>query len=106
LGVEDAVNEAQTYYTQDLPNVSWTSSPNKLEAIITQKWIALNGTASIESWIDLTRTGYPSGLPIPEESDGVRPVRLLYPDTEVGRNSQNVPQQTGSDAFTDEPFWN
>ncbi len=105
LGVEDATAAAQTYYSQPISNVGWASSPNKVQAIITQKWIALNGTSSIESWIDLTRTGFPVGLPIPDESDGVRPVRLLYPTSEVSRNSDNVPAQTATDVFTKNPFW-
>lgn len=96
---------AEAYYTQAEPLISWDASPNKIEAIITQKWIALNGTSSIESWIDLTRTGFPDFLPIAVDSDGVRPVRLLYPQSEIGRNSQNVPAQTSQDAFTNFPFW-
>lgn len=105
LGVENADTAAETYYSQDIINVSWDSSPNKIEAIITQKWVALNGTSSIESWIDLTRTGFPNGLPIPSESNGVRPVRLLYPASEISRNSKNVPAQTANDVFTKNPFW-
>jgi hypothetical protein len=105
LGVEDAVAAAQTYYAQPVENVSWASSPDKIEAIITQKWVALNGTSSIELWIELTRTGFPSGLPLPAESAGVRPVRLLYPQSEVARNTANVPTQTAQDAFTQNPFW-
>lgn len=105
LGVEDAEASAEAYYTQAIPNVSWTTSSNKLEAIITQKWIALNGTSSIESWVEWIRTGYPSNLPIPAESDGKRPVSLLYPLSEIGRNSDNVPAQTKADAFTNYPFW-
>lgn len=105
LAVDDAVAAAEAYYTQPVANVSWDASPNKIEAIITQKWIALNGTASIQSWIDLTRTGFPDELPIPAESDGVRPVRLLYPLSEIGRNGENVPVQTVQDAFTKNPFW-
>lgn len=105
LHVEDDANAAVTYYSQPIKNVAWDSSPDKIEAIITQKWIALNGTSSIESWIELTRTGFPLGLPIPAESDGTRPIRLLYPDSEVGRNTLNVPKQTKSDAFTNNPFW-
>ncbi|WP_227806176.1 SusD/RagB family nutrient-binding outer membrane lipoprotein [Algibacter lectus] len=105
LGVEDAENEAQTYYNQDIINVSWDDSTDKIQAIITQKWVALNGTSSIESWIDLTRTGYPAGLPIPAESDGVRPIRLLYPSSEYARNVNNVPTQTADDVFTNAPFW-
>jgi hypothetical protein len=105
LGVPDAVNAAQTYYSQALPNVSWDASPNKIEAIITQKWVALNGNSSIELWVEYTRTGYPTGLPIPADSDGVRPVRLLYPASEYSRNADNVPPLTNQDAFTKTPFW-
>lgn len=105
LTVPDAETEAATYSAQTIANVAWDSSPNKIEAIITQKWIALNGTSSIESWIDLTRTGFPLNLPIPAESNGVRPVRLLYPTSELSRNADNVPSQTSSDVFTNFPFW-
>lgn len=105
LAVPSAATAAATYYGQGLINVNWASSPNKIEAIMTQKWVALNGTASIESWIDLTRTGFPSGLPIPAESPGQRPVRLLYPASEVSRNANNVPTQGITDVFTNNPFW-
>ncbi len=105
LGVDDAETAAETYYSQPLVNVSWDTSSDKIRAIITQKWIALNGTSSIEPWIEFTRTGYPSGLPTSVDSDGVRPVRLLYPDTEVSRNRDNVPSQTKDEAFTSYPFW-
>ena len=108
LGVEDAAAEAATYYSQNIDNVGWVASTNKIEAIITQKWIALNGIASIESWIDLTRTGFPEGLPIPVDAQSLgrtRPVRLLYPQSELGRNSNNVPAQQATDAFNSAPFW-
>ncbi len=104
-GATAAATAAVDYYTQPVNNISWDASTNKVEAIITQKWIALNGTSSIESWIDLTRTGFPSGLPIPAESSGKRPVRLLYPASEVSRNAANVPQQTADDVFNKSPFW-
>ena len=108
LGVDDAAAAAATYYGQNIDNVGWAASTNKIEAIITQKWIALNGIASIESWIDLTRTGFPEGLPIPldaQNSGLTRPVRLLYPQSELGRNANNVPSQSASDAFNNAPFW-
>lgn len=105
LGVDDPIVAAQAYYSQPLTNLDWASSPDKIRAIITQKWIALNGTSSLESWIELTRTGFPSGLPIPAESDGVRPVRLLYPTSERTNNANNVPAQVAADAFTQNPFW-
>ena len=101
LGAEGA----EDYYTQTKENVSWDASSNKIEAIITQKYFALNGVSGIESWIELTRTGFPSGLPIPEDSDGKRPVRLLYPSSEYARNSANVPATTTADAFNNPPFW-
>jgi hypothetical protein len=101
LGAEGA----EDYYTQSKENVSWDASSNKIEAIITQKYFALNGVSGIESWIELTRTGFPSGLPIPEDSDGKRPVRLLYPSSEYARNSDNVPATTTADAFNNPPFW-
>lgn len=108
LGVEDAAVAAAAYYNQNVENVGWAASSNKIEAIITQKWIALNGIASIESWIDFTRTGYPQGLPIPVDAQNLgrtRPVRLLYPQSELSRNGNNVPSQSASDAFNSAPFW-
>ncbi|WP_348799403.1 SusD/RagB family nutrient-binding outer membrane lipoprotein [Flavobacterium adhaerens] len=105
LGVPNAEAAATVYYNQDFTNISWNSSPNKIEAIINQKWIALNGTNSIELWIEKTRTGFPTAMPIPAEGGGTRPVRLLYPASEIARNSNNVPPQTPQSAFTDNPFW-
>ena len=105
LGVEEPLISAEEYYSQGIINVGWDASPNKLEAIITQKWIALNGTASIESWVEWIRTGYPNELPIPDESGGIRPVSLLYPVSELARNAENVPPQTKADAFSNYPFW-
>ncbi len=98
-------NQAQTYYTQDIDMVDWTFSPVPLKAIITQKWIALNGITAEQSWFDYNRTGYPSGLPIPlnytKTTD--RPVRLFYPAGEYSSNGDNVPTQP--DAFTTKIFW-
>lgn len=105
LGVPNAADAADDYLSQDRANTAWDSSPNKIEAIITQKWVALNGTSSIELWIEKTRTGFPANLPMPVEGGGTRPVRLLYPGSEIARNSQNVPAQTAQSAFTDNPFW-
>lgn len=98
--------DAQDYYSQPIENVSWASSSNKLEAIQWQKRVALNGTSSIELWIEHTRTGIPENLPFPDDvTDGRRPVSLLYPSTEIGRNSENVPSQSQDNAFTNNPFW-
>jgi len=106
LGLTTA--EAQAYYNQaGVNNVNWADSPNKLEAIINQKWVALNGINGVESWIEHTRTGFPLNLPIVSSaSSTTRPIRLLYPGSEIQSNSQNVPPQAASEAFTSPVFWN
>lgn len=106
LGVEDYANKASVYYNQGTPNVTFSATANKIQAIMTQKWAALNGTSALESWIDYNRTGFPAGLPIPVESNrNQRPYRLLYPASEISRNSKNVPKQTKEDAFTKKIFY-
>lgn len=99
LGAESA----PSYYAQPKNLVGWTFSANKLEAIITQKWIALNGIDPIQSWFDYTRTGYPSTLPISTSASGPNiPVRLAYSSTEIDSNP-NVPAQPN--IFSDKIFW-
>jgi hypothetical protein len=100
--------QAETYYSQAIINVGWTITPDegKLEAIITQKWIALNGIDAIQSWFDYNRTGFPSDLPISLLAVGVhddRPVRLMYPASELASNADNVPDQP--EPFTEKIFW-
>lgn len=79
---------------------------NPLEAILTQKWIALTSVSGAELWIEYNRTGYPSNLPLPSGStDPNIPVRLLYPASEYSGNSDNVINQVRDDAFTSKIFW-
>lgn len=102
----DPAAEAATYYSQSIDNVGWAASQNKLEAIITQKWIALNGINGFESWIEFNRTGFPQNLPISlTASRPERPVRLLYPASAISANGENVPSQNNDVAFTDKIFW-
>lgn len=83
--------------------IGWTG--NKIESIMTQKWIALCGINAIESWIDYTKTGFPAvPLPIIAEETS-RPNRLLYPASEYSTNSGNVPNQPASNAFSTNIFW-
>lgn len=100
--------QATTYYSQPTNLIGWTASAgNEIEAIITQKWIALNSINGIESWIEYTRTGFPSGIPLSLiASRPKRPIRLMYPNSEYVANSANVPNQTTDDAFTSPIFWN
>ena len=92
------------YYGNGMDLVDWTASTNKMETIITQKWLALNGLNGFESWVEYNRTGYPSNLPISElASTADRPVRLFYPASEISSNGLNVPAQPN--AFTTKIFW-
>jgi len=92
------------YYGQPIANVSWAASPDKLEAIITQKWIAVNSITAEQSWFDYNRTGYPLNLPISlQASTPDRPVRLAYPSSEISANGGNVPSQP--DVFSTKIFW-
>ncbi|MFD0964888.1 SusD/RagB family nutrient-binding outer membrane lipoprotein [Pseudofulvibacter geojedonensis] len=79
---------------------------NNLEAILTQKWIALTSVSGAELWIEYNRTGFPANLPLPAGStDPNIPVRLLYPASEYSGNSANVVNQERADAFTSKVFW-
>ena len=102
LGV--AEDRFDIYIAQNKNLVNWDSSADKLEAIITQKWIAVNGITAEQSWFDYNRTGYPKNLPISLQSaKSDRPVRIFYPAGEYSSNGENVPTQP--DAFTAKIFW-
>lgn len=89
----------------------------KLEAIITQKYIAFNFIFSHEAWNEYRRTKYPaiSGAPstankyktfvsITSEATAADklPTRIMYPNTEYNYNSANVPV---IDKYTSKIFW-
>ena len=71
-----------------------TTFDQKLERLITQKYIALYGVNSMESWVDFRRTGYPA-LEVPENVTAsfnpslVIPERYLYPISERTTNYEN-----------------
>ncbi|VAX36595.1 Cell surface glycan-binding lipoprotein, utilization system for glycans and polysaccharides (PUL), SusD family [hydrothermal vent metagenome] len=103
-GVATYLAQTQDVNLLPLENVNYIVASNKLEAIITQKWIALNGITAEQSWFDYSRTGYPSNLPISvQATTSDRPVRLMYPASEVGGNTANVRPQ--KNPFTDKIFW-
>ncbi len=103
LGAGSAVGYLAAINT--VPGLGWDASGTKLEAIMTQKWLALGGTNGIELWIEHTRTGYPA-IPLPfGSSDVAHPTRLLYPQSEVTGNAGNSTIQSRSDAFNTAPFW-
>lgn len=92
------------YLSQPIENVGWDASTNKLEAIITQKYAALNSINGYELWVEYNRTGYPSDVPVSLlATTPDRPVRLAYPNSEVTSNSANLPSQP--DVFNTKVFW-
>jgi hypothetical protein len=95
---------------------SATTPEQKLEAIITQKYIALNFIHGHEAWSEFRRTAYPrivNGSQNPTEtfasitSTSPRadrlPVRVPYGNTEYQLNGDNVPKNI--DHFNDKIFW-
>lgn len=98
--------------------VKWNegaSTEEKLERIITQKWIAnyYNGN---EAWAELRRTGYPKLIPVAYNGSGgvvdsnVGPQRMPYPQEEYTNNSYNVAQAVnnllgGPDNMATKVWW-
>lgn len=100
---------AAAYLAQPVMNVSFdASSGNPLRAIITQKWLALNGVNPMPIWTDYRRTGFPDFLhwtADPARLNDTPPVRLLYPQTEISTNNDNVLAQGTVDLFSTKIFW-
>jgi hypothetical protein len=99
---------AADYLTQIKNLVNWDESPNKIAAIITQKWLALNGLNPDPMWVDYRRTGFPDFIHFsqdPSRENDTPPVRLDYPQTEITTNNDNVVAQGTIDVFTSKIFW-
>ncbi|SHF62439.1 SusD/RagB family nutrient-binding outer membrane lipoprotein [Flavisolibacter ginsengisoli] len=93
------------------------SDEQKIEAIITQKYIALNMVNSEEAWNEYRRTHYPTisnsvsatgtqtfASSVSESTAPDRlPTRILYPTSEGSYNTKNVPK--GISPFTSKIFW-
>jgi len=108
LLVTNPDSASAAYYGQNIANVGWSASPNKLEAIIVQKWAALNGIDMLEVWSDYRRMHYPSDLPLSNSPNVVSqtpPVRLLYPQIEYQTNAANVNAEGTINQFTSKIFW-
>lgn len=86
----------------------WKSSDytDRLDAIITQKWVHFAFLVSREAWSDLRRTGYPSGLVFPEVVGTIPnvPNRWRYPTTEVNYNPYYKDVQA-EDTYYTKLFW-
>jgi hypothetical protein len=97
---------ATTLLTSGKINADWAASPNKLEAIWLQKWLALVNYSGLEAWSEYRRTGFPiTPASASTAVSAPRPVRLFYPQTEVASNGTNVAAQGTIDVFATRLFW-
>ena len=108
LGVSSG--NAATYVAEvnTVAGKGYAASTDKIEAIMYQKSIALCSINGLESWIEYTRTGYINNIPMPlgaTSPTGQKPMRLMYPTSELASNSANVPALTVNQSFTTAPFW-
>jgi hypothetical protein len=116
--VADAASYLTDNATSYLVNFALAvTTDQKIEAIITQKYIALNQVNSDEAWNEYRRTHYPSIVSAPgatgeqtfasSVSESTRPdklpTRILYPTTEGSYNAGHVPK--GITPFTSTIFW-
>jgi hypothetical protein len=101
--------DATDYLSQGgKPLVNFDEAPSALETIITQKWIALNGINPLPIWTDYRRTHFPSFIHFtadPAKLNAKPPVRLLYPQTEISTNGDNVTAQGSVNLFSTHIFW-
>ncbi|WP_257656653.1 SusD/RagB family nutrient-binding outer membrane lipoprotein [Parapedobacter lycopersici] len=107
LGVENAEDEAAGYLAQSDNIVSWDNAGDKINLIITQKYLALPGINNFEAWVDYRRLGIPN-VPLslsPSRNGRHIPLRLLYPQNEYSYNAENVAAQGTIDAQTSAVFW-
>jgi hypothetical protein len=107
-GIPDT--RADAYLQQ--PEVAWDpgeTDAEKLERIITQKWLALF-SQGFEAWAEYRRTGYPQLRPIPDDGDtgGAVPSRILYVNIEQATNTENVNEASrriGGNTLTTDVWW-
>ena len=113
--VADATAYRTANATNKLVNFALaTTNEEKIEAIITQKYIALLLIHSHEAWNEYRRTGYPrvtgtgptqtmaSTVSVSTRPDKM-PTRVLYPSSEFNTNAENVPKDINK--FSSLIFW-
>lgn len=98
---------ANDYISQNEVNLS--SSTNRIERILEQKWLALNTIGGFEAWNDFRRLGYPTDIPqslqSPNPDPNYRPLRLGYRQSEYSTNPAQVKAQGNINPFVDKVFW-
>ncbi len=109
LEVPNASTVADTYLNAELKTFAvWDANTDKLELILTQKYIAMFGINGLESWTDYRRTGIPN-VPISISKSRVAnvviPKRLIYPLEEYQYNSANATAEGTINPQTATIFW-
>ena len=107
-GANGTAAAAGVYLAQLKPLVNYDLAPNKVQTIITQKWLSLNGLNPQSVWVDYRRTGFPDFLHFtadPARLSDTPPVRLLYPQSEISTNNDNVLANGDISLFTSKIFW-
>ena len=88
---------------EEFASAVWNNANNKLEAIMTQKWIHFGLMSAHESWTDIRRTGYPA-LTYREDTQSQSNKhiiqRILYPIVEKNNNTANY--NAAKDAYGDD----
>jgi len=101
-----------TNSTWPFAGIAYSSIPagaNQLQAILTQKWAALNSVSASEAYSDWRRTGYPV-VPLsssPSLTVTHKPYRYFYPTEEVNSNTAAWTAGGGAtvDPFATKIFW-
>jgi hypothetical protein len=106
--VPNADVAAATYYAQ--PAIAYPTGGSlaaQVQAIITQKWAALNVFGAFEAFNENRRTGYPA-VPTSIYQGANAPhqvARIFYPFVEYATNAANVAAQGTIDKFSSKIFW-
>ena len=103
-----STSSAAAFVVTDNQSVNYDNATNKLNLILDQKWISLDGIAPVEIWTDYRRSGRPTNITFskdPNVANPTPPVRLLYPQREISVNNDNVVAVGKIDAFTSKIFW-
>jgi hypothetical protein len=99
----DPVNAANNATALSTITVAWDgagTNEEKLERIITQKWIAMLPEGQ-EAWSEFRRTGYPKIFPVVSNQSGgdidtnIQIRRIPFVDSEKSTNASNVTTATG-----------
>jgi hypothetical protein len=87
-------------------SANFTTAPNKVQAILFQKWVAMANFHGLEAWSEFRRNDFPA-IPLSVNRARLpgRPVRLYYPQDEYSTNIENVNAQGEVNVFTTRIFW-